>query len=205
MNYTREFPTRDGFYFARSGVAVTVVEVSHDGGKVVVQEVGDDRLVDRDEVTEYAGPIPCPGEVGHEPHRERLPDTRRSVTRKFKIARPGHRNGDLRMYVTVGFYPDGRPGEIFIKSDLVGSFASGALDAVAMVLSVAWQYGLPFRPTVEKLRGMRFEPQGATGDAKYGLVKSPLDYVARWLLDRFGGEGGEGGAGNAPEGGSSEP
>lgn len=74
-----------------------------------------------------------------------------------------------------------------------------------MVLSVAWQYGLPFRPTVEKLRGMRFEPQGATGDAKYGLVKSPLDYVARWLLDRFGGEGGEGGAGNAPEGGSSEP
>ena len=147
--------------------------------------VGDDRLVDRDDVTEYAGPIPRPGEVG-EPHRERLPDTRRSVTRKFKIARPGHRNGDLRMYVTVGFYPDGRPGEIFIKSDLTGSFASGALDAVAMVLSVAWQYGLPFRPTVEKLRGMRFEPQGATGDAKYGLVKSPLDYVARWLLDRFG-------------------
>ena len=77
-------------------------------------------------------------------------------------------------------------GDLSIESDLVGSFASGALDAVAMVLSVAWQYGLPFRPTVEKLRGMGSEPQGATGDAKYGLVKSPLDYVARWLLDRFG-------------------
>jgi hypothetical protein len=118
--------------------------------------------------------------------RERLPDTRESVTRKFKIARPGHRNGDLRMYVTVGLYPDGRPGEVFIRSDLTGSFASGALDAVAMVLSVAWQYGVPFEPTVVKLRGMRFEPQGATGDPRYGIVRSPLDYVARWLLDRFG-------------------
>jgi hypothetical protein len=117
--------------------------------------------------------------------RERLPNTRESITRKFKIARPGHRNGDLRMYVTVGLYPDGRPGEIFIRSDRVGSFASGALDAVAMVLSMAWQYGVPFEPTVAKLRGMRFEPQGATGDSKYGIVKSPLDYVAKWLLDRF--------------------
>ena len=31
MNYTKEFPTRDGFYFARSAGVVTVVEVSHDG------------------------------------------------------------------------------------------------------------------------------------------------------------------------------
>ena len=118
--------------------------------------------------------------------RERLPDTRHSVTRKFKIARPGHRNGDLSMYVTVGLYPDGRPGEIFIRSDYTGSFASGALDAVAMVLSVAWQHGVPFEPTVEKLKGMRFEPQGVTGDPKYTIVTSPLDYVAKWLLDKFG-------------------
>lgn len=118
--------------------------------------------------------------------RERLPDTRQSITRKFEIARPGHRNGDLCMDVTVGLYPDGRPGEIFIRSDLTGSFASGALDAAAMILSVAWQYGVPFAPTVEKLKGMRFEPQGVTGDPKYSIVSSPLDYVARWLLDRFG-------------------
>jgi len=125
------------------------------------------------------------------PRRERLPSVRQSVTRKFKIARPGHRNGDLRMYVTVGLYPDGRPGEVFIRSDLVGSFASGTLDAVAMVLSMAWQHGVPFRPVVEKLRGTRFEPQGATGDPEYGIVSSPLDYVARWLLRRFGGDDGD--------------
>jgi ribonucleoside-diphosphate reductase alpha chain len=119
------------------------------------------------------------------PFRERLPDTRESVTRRFEIARPGHRNGDLSMYVTVGLYPDGRPGEIFIHSDRTGSFASGALDAVAMCMSIALQHGVPFGPLVGKLKGMRFEPQGATGDPKYGIVTSPLDYVARWLLDRF--------------------
>jgi ribonucleoside-diphosphate reductase alpha chain len=127
-------------------------------------------------------------DVVDRPRRERLPAVRQSVTRKFHIARPGHRNGDLRMYVTVGLYPDGRPGEIFIRSDYLGSFASGALDAVAMVLSVAWQHGVPFRPVIEKLRGTRFEPQGATGDPEYGIVTSPLDYVAKWLLRRFGGE-----------------
>jgi ribonucleoside-diphosphate reductase alpha chain len=126
-------------------------------------------------------------DVVDHPRRERLPPTRQSITRKFKIARPGHRNGDLRMYVTVGLYPDGRPGEIFIRSDLTGSLASGALDAVAMVLSVAWQHGVPFGPVIEKLRGTRFEPQGATGDPEYGIVTSPLDYVAKWLLRRFGG------------------
>jgi ribonucleoside-diphosphate reductase alpha chain len=121
-----------------------------------------------------------------EPFRERLSDTRQSITRKFEIARPGHRNGDLSMYVTVGLYPDGRPGEIFIHSDRTGSFASGALDAVAMCMSIALQHGVPFEPLVGKLKGMRFEPQGMTGDPKYAIVTSPLDYVARWLLDRFG-------------------
>ena len=107
------------------------------------------------------------GNLKPEPYRERLPDVRESVIHTFVIARPGHRNGDLTMDVTVGLYPDGRPGEIFIRSDYTGSFASGALDAVATALSMAWQYGVPFKPTVEKLKGMRFEPQGATGDPKY--------------------------------------
>lgn len=118
--------------------------------------------------------------------RKRLPDERKGVTKKFRIPRPGHKNGDLKMWVTVGLYENGRPGEIFIKADRTGSIASGALDAVAMVLSIAWQYGVPFEPTIAKLQGMRFEPEGHTGDPKYPIVASPLDYIARWLLDRFG-------------------
>jgi len=92
----------------------------------------------------------------------------------------------LKMWVTINTYPDGRPGEIFIKADKSGSLASGALDAVAIALSMAWQHGVPFEATMEKFVGFRFEPNGITGDATYPIVASALDYIARWALDRFG-------------------
>src|SRR6476646_8611249 len=41
------------------------------------------------------------------PRRERLEDTRQSITHKFNIA--GHEG-----YITVGLFPDGRAGELFI-------------------------------------------------------------------------------------------
>jgi ribonucleoside-diphosphate reductase alpha chain len=118
--------------------------------------------------------------------RERLHADRRSVTRDFKIPVPRHPVGDFVMHATVGQYPDGRPGELFLWADKAGSLASGALTAVAISLSFQWQHGVPFEASVAKLRGMRFEPMGATGDKNYPLVSSPLDYLARWLLDKFG-------------------
>ena len=118
--------------------------------------------------------------------RKKLPITREhGITREFKIPRPDHRNGDLEMFV-VNCYPDtGLPGEIFIHSDRTGSMASGALDAVAMSLSIAWQYGVPFKTSISKFVGMRFEPEGMTGDENYPIVTSALDYIARWALDKF--------------------
>src|SRR5207244_1976332 len=41
------------------------------------------------------------------PRRERLPDTRRSITHKFSV--DGHEG-----YLCAGLYDDGRPGELFI-------------------------------------------------------------------------------------------
>src|SRR5205823_2469058 len=46
--------------------------------------------------------------------RERLPHTRRSLTHKFDVQ--GHEG-----YINVGFYPDGRPGELFITMAKEGS------------------------------------------------------------------------------------
>ena len=40
--------------------------------------------------------------IVYKPRRERLPDTRNSVTHKFSIS--GHEG-----YINVGLYPDGRP------------------------------------------------------------------------------------------------
>lgn len=117
------------------------------------------------------------------PSRRRLPDTRQSTTRKFKVLRDGEE--ELAIYVTAGVYEDGSPGELFLKCDRQGSLTSGALDAVAMTISLGLQHGVPLKAYVDKLVAMRFDPSGFTGDAKYRSCTSILDLVARWLRDHF--------------------
>lgn len=67
------------------------------------------------------------------PVRMRLPETRRSVTHKFQV-------GEHKGYITVGFYEDGRPGEIFVKISQHGSMISGLLDTIAVLTSIALQF-----------------------------------------------------------------
>src|SRR3970282_1884731 len=55
------------------------------------------------------------------PYRERLPDERRSITHKFQV-------GEQEGYLTVGLFPDGRPGEFFVKISKEGSTVSGLID-----------------------------------------------------------------------------
>jgi ribonucleoside-diphosphate reductase alpha chain len=110
--------------------------------------------------------------------REKLPVERDSVTHKFSVG--GHEG-----YITVGMYPDGRAGEIFIKMSKEGSTLSGVMDGLAMTLSIGLQYGVPLKVLVDKLLNTRFEPSGITANANIRFATSVLDYIARWLGGRF--------------------
>jgi ribonucleoside-diphosphate reductase alpha chain len=112
------------------------------------------------------------------PYRERLPDERRSITHKFQV-------GDQEGYITVGLYEDGRPGEIFIKMAKEGSTVSGLMDAVALLTSVALQYGVPLGDLARKLKNTRFEPYGPTNNPRIPWATSVLDYIFRWLEMKF--------------------
>ena len=120
--------------------------------------------------------------------RVRLPDERQSVTKKLTI----HSTvaGDVKVYVQVGFYPDGRPGEIFLKADQMGSTLSGMLDALSMCMSVALQAGVPLSWFVEKLKNLQFEPAGPTNDPRVRYATSIVDGLAKWLEHRFPTEAG---------------
>jgi hypothetical protein len=130
--------------------------------------------------------------------REKLPVTRpEGKTVKLSIPRPAKKcphckvelqpARPLKMYVTVNPYPDGRPAEIFIKIDsLESGLALGALDAAAIAVSMALQNGVSFESIMNKWRGLRFEPAGSTGNPKFPMVASPLDYIAQWALATFG-------------------
>jgi len=112
------------------------------------------------------------------PHRRRLPSERTAVTHKFDIA--GHEG-----YITVGLYPDGQPGEIFLKMAKEGSTVSGLMDSFATTVSVALQYGVPLRDLVNKFAHVRFEPSGFTGNSEIPIAKSLVDYIFRWMGSRF--------------------
>ncbi|HEU5205377.1 MAG TPA: hypothetical protein VFU17_13885, partial [Candidatus Limnocylindrales bacterium] len=112
------------------------------------------------------------------PHRQRLPVERTAITHKFDIG--GHEG-----YITVGLYPNGQPGEIFLKMAKEGSTVSGLMDSFATTVSVALQYGVPLRDLVNKFAHVRFEPSGFTGNQEIPIAKSIVDYIFRWLGSRF--------------------
>jgi ribonucleoside-diphosphate reductase alpha chain len=112
------------------------------------------------------------------PYREHLPDERRSVTHKFRVA-------DQEGYITVGLYGDGRPGEIFVKINKEGSTVSGLMDAVALLTSVTLQYGVPIDDLSRKLKNTRFEPYGRTSNPQVPWATSLVDYIFRWLELKF--------------------
>jgi ribonucleoside-diphosphate reductase alpha chain len=108
------------------------------------------------------------------PRRERLEDTRQSITHKFSVS--GHEG-----YITVGLYPDGRPGELFITMAKEGSTIGGLMDAFGTAVSMSLQYGVPLEDYVRKFSHMRFEPQGYTKNPDIRIAKSLIDYIFRWL------------------------
>ncbi|MGV3486570.1 MAG: vitamin B12-dependent ribonucleotide reductase [Planctomycetaceae bacterium] len=112
--------------------------------------------------------------IVYKPRRERLEDTRQSITHKFSIA--GHEG-----YLCVGLYPDGRPGEIFITMAKEGSTIGGIMDSFGTALSIALQYGVPLEVLVNKFSHTRFEPMGHTTNKDIRIAKSVVDYIARWL------------------------
>jgi radical SAM protein with 4Fe4S-binding SPASM domain len=115
--------------------------------------------------------------------RRTMPDTRMSLTHKFEIA--GHEG-----YITVGLYPDGQPGELFVQMSKEGSTIGGLMDTVATLTSISLQYGVPLEQMVKKFAYQRFEPSGFTANpdiraAGIERLSLSLDGATRETHDTF--------------------
>jgi ribonucleoside-diphosphate reductase alpha chain len=110
--------------------------------------------------------------------RHKLLEERMSITHKFNVG--GHEG-----YITVGLYPSGSPGEIFITMAKEGSTVSGLMDSFSCAISLALQHGVPLKMLCEKFAHTRFEPSGWTNNPDIGFAKSIMDYIFRWLQLRF--------------------
>ena len=112
------------------------------------------------------------------PLRRRLPDTRKAITHKFDVA--GHEG-----YLTVGWFDNGQPGELFVTMAKEGSTIGGLMDGIGTLTSLALQYGVPLDALVRKFAHVRFEPSGFTKNPDIRNAASIIDYVFRWLAVQF--------------------
>ena len=95
------------------------------------------------------------------PARRRLPNRRRAETIAFE------RDG-ARFEMTIGFYPDGRVGEVFLNADRANSLLDFLMSDAAILASLALQYGAPLDEIMHALkrdtRGIATSPIGAALD-----------------------------------------
>ena len=167
---------RDGS--KRSQPVVSKQTVSGQGGLIAVEAELSDKETLETRVVELEKELATLRQKVNQPVRNRMPDTRISLTHKFDIA--GHEG-----YITVGLYENGQPGELFIQMAKEGSTIGGLMDTVATLTSLSLQYGVPLESLVKKFAYQRFEPSGFTKNPDIRNATSITDYVFRWLGCRF--------------------
>jgi ribonucleoside-diphosphate reductase alpha chain len=108
--------------------------------------------------------------------REKLPYRRLSWTQKVKI------DGQT-FYLTVGEFPDGRPGEVWLEASKCGTFTRGALDSLARTVSLLLQAGTPIEDITKSLSLLNFPPNGEVygNGSNANKVTSVSDWVAQEL------------------------
>jgi hypothetical protein len=97
--------------------------------------------------------------------RNRLPNRRRADTFEIEVA-------SLRYTATVGYFPNGQIGEIFLQNHKPGSQSDANARDAAVAASLALQFGCPLetlrRALLRDSRGNPSTPLGAAVDTITG-------------------------------------
>ncbi len=98
-------------------------------------------------------------------NREPLPNRRHADTFDFQHA-------GLRFTASIGRYPDGRIGEVFLNCSKLGTAADSSARDAAIAISIAIQYGVP----LATLRHAMTRNSDATASSPIGRL---LDILAK--------------------------
>jgi len=98
--------------------------------------------------------------------RERLPNRRKCETLTFQCGNQSYQG-------TVGFYDDGRPGEIFLDCSKSGTDVQIAARDSAIAVSMALQFGA----SIEKIKSALTRRANGSPEGPLGVL---LDAVAKW-------------------------
>lgn len=118
--------------------------------------------------------------------RERLSDRRKSVNYTVRVV---ERSGtSTTVHFTVGLYPDGRPGELFIDMHKQGSALRDWSGKMAMLFSVLLQHQVPLSEVCDMFVDFKADPHGRVdGSSVVMCCTSIMDCIARTLLHDYQG------------------
>jgi ribonucleoside-diphosphate reductase alpha chain len=102
-------------------------------------------------------------------HRERMPNKRQSSVHSYSIE-------GYEVVVTLGKYPDGDIGEVFIDLGKEGSDVAGWANSFAIALSLGLQHGIPADKFCHTFKDLKFGHKGYT---EIGNVTSVPDLVMK--------------------------
>ena len=97
------------------------------------------------------------------PNRKRPHGMHMSRTHSAKI-------GDIELYITLGFYDDGKISELFVSTDKEGTVVKGILASLSKAISNMLQYNIPAAEISRTLRNQQFEPSGFV--SRHPYIKS---------------------------------
>jgi len=107
----------------------------------------------------------------HTAQRRKLEKTRVGITQKGQVA-------NMEYYATVNFFKDtADPGEIFIKIAKEGSTIAGLIDALAITISVALQYSVPWEVLGKKYLQTIFDPRDDEASSLVDGITKSIDEV----------------------------
>lgn len=108
--------------------------------------------------------------------RESLPFRRKSLTHSIKV-------DGTRVHFTVGFYSDGRVGELWVDMHKFGSSLRSWVGKTARLFSVLLQHGVSLEEACKQLIAEIDEPKGSVeGSQCVKSCTSVMDAIGKELL-----------------------
>lgn len=124
-----------------------------------------------DELLKYAK-----SHQNNRPTRHRPEGMRMSRTHSAKI-------DGIELYITIGFYEDGRMAEIFVSTDKDGTVVKGLLASLSKSISHMLQYNIPPENISMMLRGQKYEPSGFVTRHPYIKFASSISDLISKVID----------------------
>ncbi|HHT66134.1 MAG: vitamin B12-dependent ribonucleotide reductase [Caldicoprobacterales bacterium] len=91
--------------------------------------------------------------------------------------------GDIELYVTVNFYPNGKIAELFISTDKEGTVVKGLLASLSKAISNMLQYNIPPQEISRTLRGQQYEPSGFVSRHPYIKQATSISDLVSKIID----------------------